>query len=82
MEPTIHDGDLLLVDTQANTIKDDAIYIVQADHHLIVKRVQQALDGSLIIISDNKRYENQTIGSDQAEKVKVAGRVRWYGHEI
>lgn len=82
MEPTIHDGDLLLVDTQANTIKDDAIYIVQADHHLVVKRVQQALDGSLIIISDNKRYENQTIGSDQVEKVKVAGRVRWYGHEI
>lgn len=82
MEPTIYDGDVLLVDTQANTIKDDAIYIVHADHHLIIKRVQQALDGSLIIISDNSRYENQTIGADMAEKVKVAGRVRWHGHEI
>jgi len=82
MEPTIYDGDVLLVDTQANTIKDDAIYIVHADHHLIIKRVQQALDGSLIIISDNSRYENQTIGAEMVEKVKVAGRVRWHGHEI
>ena len=82
MEPTINDGDLLLIDTLANTIKDDSIYIVQADHHLIVKRIQQALDGSLIIISDNNRYENQTIGADQVDKVKVVGRVRWYGHEI
>lgn len=82
MEPTINDGDLLLVDTLANSIKDDSIYIVQADHHLVVKRIQQALDGSLIIISDNNRYENQTISADQVDKVKVVGRVRWYGHEI
>jgi len=82
MEPTIHDGDLLLVDTSIDSIKDDAIYIVQADHHLIVKRLQQSLDGSLTIISDNQRYEKQTIGPQQAKTVKIAGRVKWYGHEI
>ncbi|MDO8940856.1 MAG: XRE family transcriptional regulator [Methylicorpusculum sp.] len=82
MEPTIHDGDLLLVDTSIDSIKDDAIYIVQADHHLIVKRLQQSLDGSLTIISDNQRYEKQTIGPEQAKTVKIAGRVKWYGHEI
>jgi len=82
MEETIHDGDLLLVDTRIDAIKDDAIYIIQTDHVLIVKRVQHALDGSLIIISDNDKYENQTISPMQADKLKVAGRVRWYGHVL
>lgn len=82
MEETIHDGDLLLVDTRIDAIKDDAIYIIQSDHVLIVKRVQHALDGSLIIISDNDKYENQTISPSQADKLKVAGRVRWYGHVL
>jgi len=82
MEPTIHDGDLLLVDTSIDAIKDDSIYIVQTEHHLIVKRIQQDWDGSLIVISDNPRYEKRIIGSEQVKEVKIAGRVRWYGHEI
>ncbi len=82
MEPTISDGDIMLVDTSIDKIIDDTIYIVQTDHHLIVKRIQQALDGSLIIISDNQRYERQKISSEQAKNVKIAGRVKWYGHEI
>lgn len=82
MEPTIYDGDLLLIDTSINAIKDDSIYIVQTDNHLIVKRIQQDWDGSLIVISDNPRYEKRIIGPEQAKEVKIAGRVRWYGHEI
>lgn len=82
MEPTIFDGDLLLVDTRANQIKDDAIYIIQTDHVLIVKRVQQGLDGTLIIISDNDKYQKQTISPSAGDKLNVAGRVRWFGHEL
>lgn len=82
MEPTLHDGDILLIDTSIDAIKDDAIYIVQADGHLTVKRIQQGWDGSIVIISDNPRYEKQTIPSAQAKALKIAGRVRWYGHEI
>ena len=82
MEPTLSDGDIMLVDTSVDRIIDGAIYIVQADHHLLVKRIQQNLDGSLIIISDNQRYKEQTISPEQAKDVKIAGRVKWYGHEI
>lgn len=82
MEPTISDGDILLIDTSIDKIVDDTLYILQADHHLIVKRIQQALDGTLIIISDNQRYEKQTIAPDRAKEVKIAGRVKWYGHGI
>lgn len=82
MEPTLHDGDLLLIDTRFDAIKDDSIYILQADSHLIVKRVQLSLDGSLDIISDNPRYDKQTISAEDAKEIKVIGRLRWYGHEI
>lgn len=82
MEPTIHDGDLLLVDVSIDSIKDDSIYIIQADHHLSVKRIQQDFDGALVVISDNPRYEKRIINPEQAKEVKIAGRVRWYGHEI
>jgi len=70
MEQTICDGDTLLVDTRVDKIIDDSIYIVQADHHLIVKRLQQAFDGSVSIISDNPRYKEQTLNPEQAKKFK------------
>lgn len=82
MEPTLHDGDLLLVDTRVEKILDDSIYIIQDDHHLIVKRVQRALGGALAIISDNPRYKEQHLTPEQAESLKITGRVCWYGHEI
>jgi phage repressor protein C with HTH and peptisase S24 domain len=83
MEPTLSDGDLLLIDTRVEKITDDSIYIIQADNHLIVKRIQQNLDGSLSIISDNnERYDKQFIDPERAKQIKIAGRVCWYGHEI
>lgn len=82
MEPTLHDGDILLVDKRVDRIIDDSIYIVQADHHLIVKRLQQSLDGAVHVISDNRQYEKQYLNPEQAAAIKIAGRVCWYGHEI
>jgi len=82
MEQTICDGDTLLVDTRVDKIIDDSIYIVQADHHLIVKRLQQDFDGSVFVISDNPRYEKRHLNPEQAKNLKIAGRVCWYGHEI
>ncbi len=82
METTLHDGDLLLIDTRIESIIDDSIYIIQNEQHLVVKRLQQSLDGSVSIISDNQRYKEQYLNPEQAKSLKIAGRVCWYGHEI
>ncbi|UOA07815.1 LexA family transcriptional regulator [Methylobacter sp. S3L5C] len=82
MEPTICNGDLLLADRRINFIKDDAIYVVCVDNSLVVRRIQKGIDGSLTIISDNKKYKEQIISSEQVGKIKIAGRVIWYSHEI
>lgn len=82
MEPTLYDGDMLLVDTNIKEVKDDSIYIIQTDNNLVVKRLQQAINGAIYIISDNLRYQQQKIEPYDAETLKIAGRVIWYGHEI
>lgn len=82
MEPTLSDGDLLLVDTSIEKIIDDAIYVIQTDHHLVVKRLQQSFDCSLSIISDNPRYNQQRLDPEQARGLKIAGRVCWCCHEM
>jgi phage repressor protein C with HTH and peptisase S24 domain len=45
----------------------------------LVKRVQRKFDGSLILISDNNRYQPEEIAPDAAREIRVVGRVIWRG---
>src|SRR5690606_6110062 len=54
MEPTIRDGDLLIVDTAIEMAVDAGIYILGYNGLLLVKRLFILLNGNLIISSDNK----------------------------
>lgn len=82
MEPTINDGDLLLVDESINHIVDHGIYVVVYQGMVIVKRVQMRRDGTLLLKSDNARYEAEEVPKGEIEQIQVAGRVRWYGRTI
>lgn len=82
MEPAIRAGDLLLIDRGVDRIMDDAIYVLGIGDELVVKRVQRFFDGGLTIKSDNATYREQTIASDDAPQLRVAGRVRWIGRLI
>jgi phage repressor protein C with HTH and peptisase S24 domain len=80
MEPTIADGDLLLVDFSENKVKDNAIYALSADGDLIVKRIQRnPITGSLTIISDNPRYPPIVLEGHEAARLRVVGQVCWHG---
>jgi phage repressor protein C with HTH and peptisase S24 domain len=79
MEPDIRNGDLLLVDTTDQTFRNFGIYVVEARGERLVKRVQRKFDGSLVLISDNKVYQPESIPADLAKEVKVVGRVIWRG---
>jgi phage repressor protein C with HTH and peptisase S24 domain len=81
MEPTIHQGDDLMIDTAVNRMTDNAIYAMQWDGALIVKRLQRLMDG-LVIISDNPAYKDQTIDRKQIDRLRIVGRVRWIGKVI
>ena len=82
MQPTIRDGDILLVDTTDRRLREFGIYVLRYLDELLVKRVQRKLDGSIILISDNAVYETERIASDNARSVEVVGRVVWSGGKL
>jgi phage repressor protein C with HTH and peptisase S24 domain len=82
MEPTLSNEDLILIDMRKGHIEDNAIYVLQHNGDLLVKRIQRKLDGSLIVKSDNQRYDPEILGVEAAERLIVVGRVVWSGRRM
>lgn len=78
MEPTIRNGDLVLVDRSKREVRADAIYAIDVGEDVRIKRIRQNFDGSLTLISDNKSlYPEERLSSADAEHLQVRGRVLW-----
>lgn len=75
MEGTFRDGDLLVVDTGVKDVRIDAVYVLALNDELYVKRLQRRPDGTILMISDNKKYEPYLIQNGEREKFQVLGRV-------
>ncbi|HUN39356.1 MAG TPA: S24 family peptidase [Acetobacteraceae bacterium] len=82
MQPTIHDGDLLLVDTTDRAVSSFGVYVLEISGERLVKRVQRKLDGSLVLISDNETYQPDHVSGEMLQTVTVVGRVVWGGGAI
>lgn len=82
MEPTLSEGDLILVDTGVRRLEDSAIYVLRRGEGLFVKRVQNKLDGTVVVKSDNHRYDAETYTSESAPSIDVIGRVVWVGRRL
>ena len=79
MEPTIGDGDLVIVDQSQRTIADGIMAFI-LDDTAYIKRMRRFFDG-IEIISDNKElYPPIQLGRDRFEELHIIGRVRWCGH--
>lgn len=77
MDPTIRDGDILLVDTSAQDIQSSRVYVLQVNGALLVKRIQVRLDGSLVVKSDNPSYEPEVVRPDERNPLRIVGQVVW-----
>lgn len=82
MEPTLSDGDMVLVDLRGNGMEDNGIYVLQFKDSLLVRRLHRKLDGSVIVKSDNTTYEPEVLSEDDADALKVVGRVIWTGRKV
>ncbi len=82
MNPTLNDGDMILVDLRASRIEDSAIYVLEFEDALLVKRIQRKLDGSVVIKSDNQAYEPEILPKERVESVRIVGRVVWSGRRM
>ncbi|MEX1082067.1 MAG: S24 family peptidase [Halofilum sp. (in: g-proteobacteria)] len=83
MEPTLSEGDSILVDTAITGIRDDAIYVIRAGQELLqVKRLQRDYIGGVWIISDNPAYEDMHLGPEKAGQLEIVGRVTWIARNV
>jgi phage repressor protein C with HTH and peptisase S24 domain len=82
MNPTLNDGDMILVDLRVSRVKDSAIYVLEFGKSFLVQRIQRRLDGSLVIKGDNPLYEPEILPKEGVESLKVLGRVVWSGRRM
>ncbi|CAM4093455.1 XRE family transcriptional regulator [Acinetobacter pragensis] len=75
MDPTISDKEPILVNTVEKDPQDGHIYVIRSGEMTWVKRIQMQLDGSLLLISDNKIYPPMTIRLDESTDVEIIGKV-------
>jgi phage repressor protein C with HTH and peptisase S24 domain len=79
MEPTISDGDLVIVDQDHRRLRD-GVYAFILDDAAHVKRLRNRFDG-IEIISDNDRiYSPFLLEQQRLGELQIIGRVRWCGH--
>ena len=82
MEPTLSEGDVVLLDMTTKGVMDGSIYALQLNGGLLVKRIQRKLDGSIVVKPDNPRYDTEIISEDSADLLKIIGRVVWVGRRL
>ena len=82
MEPTLSSDDLILVDLRERHIQENAIYVLRLNGSLLVKRIQQKLDGTVVVKGDNPIYEPEVLKSEAAGLLNVIGRVVWSGRKM
>lgn len=82
MIPTIRDGDLLLVDLSQAHDADNAIYVLNVDGRVMVKRLQFLLGGVIEVQSDNPKYKPETVRPEDRDLFRLVGRVVWAGSRL
>jgi phage repressor protein C with HTH and peptisase S24 domain len=73
MEPTLRDGDEILVDRSRRGLSD-GIHVVRTGDALMVKRLDTARPGAIALVSDNPAYRPIEL---PVGEVEVIGRVVW-----
>ncbi|PEQ10780.1 peptidase S24 [Novosphingobium sp. PC22D] len=82
MEPTLSDGDDVMVDqADGHARLRDGIYVLRMDDALNVKRIAIEPQGRRIsVVSDNKAYPSWR--GLERRSVDVVGRVLWFGRQL
>jgi SOS-response transcriptional repressor LexA len=76
MEPVIREGDTVLIDQSQKNILAGAIYAVGVEDTILVKRLEKH-PNKLVLCSDNKDYAPIYLEREEADKVRIIGKVIW-----
>ncbi|ETD48414.1 LexA family transcriptional regulator, partial [Pseudomonas aeruginosa] len=82
MEPTISNGDVLLVDLSKIEPEDHQIFVLAGTEGVIVKRLVSCHFGRWIIRSDNEdkdQYPDRNMSREDSNEHRIIGKVIWRG---
>lgn len=83
MEPTISDGDVLLIDRASTEPRTGKVFAIQRpDGSVSVKRLVQTFSGGWVVRSDNPDktlYPDEPISAEDLQHVEIIGRSVWGG---
>ena len=74
MQPTINDGDILILDTKTENILDNGIYVLNYGGELYCKRILKGLT-YVKLKSDNPEYDPEKIEGQERDKLNIIGKV-------
>lgn len=75
MVPTIHDGDMCIVDTSRTDYMNGGVFLLTINNDWYVKRIRKRMSGELDIISDNPRYQVETFKPNTDIDIYIKGRI-------
>ena len=80
MEPTLCDGDTVLVAGNTDRIIDGDVYVFSVRNEMMIKRLYRRANGTIVIHSDNGdgRYIDEELTPEDQEREYF----RMYGHAI
>lgn len=82
MMPTLHDGDIVLVDLGRRSPTPPGIFVLHDGMGLVAKRLEHIPNSDpprVRIISDNPLYKPY---EGSGEEVNIIGRIRWFAREM
>ena len=83
MEPTLRQGDVVLVDRAKAHVPDDGLYVLRVDGAMLVKRLNKLPGRRVGVTSDNEVYPSFEFDlASPPEDMAVLGRVVWFGREV
>jgi phage repressor protein C with HTH and peptisase S24 domain len=77
MEPTLLDGDTVLIDTARTEVQDDALFALLYHGELYIKRLFRLPGGGVELRSDNPRHRSQEVRGADLAALRVLGRTIW-----
>ena len=82
MEPTLLDGDQVLVDMTQQKVHSEGLFLLQTDTGLMAKRLKINVQNTLQVTSDNPQYPNWEIRLEEQEFNPVSGKVVWSARKL
>lgn len=76
MEPTILDGEFVLVDPTRTEICEGKIYVITYNGETYIKMIEKHEEDEIVLLkSVNQKYRDKIIKKEEFENVKIEGRV-------